>query len=191
MEKAVILMYLFVTCSAAPVPKSQSNEIAAHANEALRLMEMYRMLQQQGIVASPFLPATEIPAMEAAPELLPAEPAEAVIEVNAVPEEAATIVPASPTAGQTVGDASEEEEDAKPALKEASVVAPPNSDEAEETEENEEAEEAIVIEAQAAKVPAVNSAPKAPQAAEVAVGEGAAEAAATNAAAPLADTTTV
>ncbi|XP_057700664.1 enamelin isoform X2 [Corythoichthys intestinalis] len=200
MEKAVIIMCLFVACSAAPVQKRQSDEIAAHANEALRLMEMYRLLQQQGIVPNPFLPAAEIPGTEATPEVRP--------QVDFVPAQAATIVPPPPVAAdaaaaQPVGDESEEQEDAKPASKAAAApVAPPNSEEADE--ETEEVGEATVIKAEAAEapaadpvapadVPAVDAAPKAPRAAEAAVGEVPAEAAAFNtaAASPLADTTVV
>ncbi|XP_057700663.1 enamelin isoform X1 [Corythoichthys intestinalis] len=209
MEKAVIIMCLFVACSAAPVQKRQSDEIAAHANEALRLMEMYRLLQQQGIVPNPFLPAAEIPGTEATPEVRPEGPARATPEqVDFVPAQAATIVPPPPVAAdaaaaQPVGDESEEQEDAKPASKAAAApVAPPNSEEADE--ETEEVGEATVIKAEAAEapaadpvapadVPAVDAAPKAPRAAEAAVGEVPAEAAAFNtaAASPLADTTVV
>ncbi|XP_061687137.1 enamelin isoform X2 [Syngnathoides biaculeatus] len=108
MERAVV-MCLFVACSAAPLQESQSNEqIAAHANQALRLMEMYRLYQQQGLAVNPFLPAAATPRVRAA--------AKALSQVDAAPAQAATaaapLPPAAPAAAaQPVGeDASEEEE---------------------------------------------------------------------------------
>ncbi|XP_037105504.1 enamelin [Syngnathus acus] len=154
MERAVIMMCLFVACSTAPVQESENNEIAAHANEALRLMEMYRLYQQQGMVANPFLPASETPGVVVAGEAPPAEPAEAAPkQVDSAPVHTATASPPPPAvaAAQPVGDVSEEEEDANPASKAAAPVAPLNSEEAEEAEDTEEAEEA-------AEAPAANPA---------------------------------
>ncbi|XP_049577229.1 enamelin [Syngnathus scovelli] len=142
MERAVIMMCLFVACSTAPVQESENNKIAAHANEALRLMEMYRLYQQQGMVANPFLPASETPGVVEAPP-----------QVDSAPVHTATATPPPPAvaAAQPVGDVSEEEEDASPASKAAAPVAPLNSEEAEEAEDTEEAEEA-------AEAPAANPA---------------------------------
>nr|XP_057942617.1 enamelin [Doryrhamphus excisus] len=134
MAHVVLMMCLLVACSAAPAQESQNNEqIAAHANEALRWMEMYRLYQQQGMVANPFLPAAEAPA----------EPAAAVVTVDAAPAQPATGAPPPPpppppqAPAQSAGEASEEENDeAESAPK---LAAPLNSDE--EAEEAEEAEE--------------------------------------------------
>ncbi|XP_034147152.1 enamelin [Esox lucius] len=56
MKSVVILMCLFGHSMAVPIPESGSNEqVAAHANEALRWMELYRMyssLAQQGFGAT-------------------------------------------------------------------------------------------------------------------------------------------
>ncbi|KAM7419289.1 hypothetical protein PAMA_016413 [Pampus argenteus] len=126
MKPVVILMCLLSTALAAPVPGSESNEqVAAHANEALRWMEMYRLYQQQGLVGNPFIPAADAPAETAAAAVVDAAPAEPAND--------------SPPAPVPVGDASEEEEaeDGKPAPK-AGPAAPLNSDEAEEAEEVEE-----------------------------------------------------
>ncbi|KAK2817070.1 hypothetical protein Q5P01_025261 [Channa striata] len=115
MQLVVFLLCLLVTTKAAPAPDSDSNEqFAAHANEALRWMEMYRLYQQQGVAGNPFLPAADAPA-DAAP---------------------ADVPPPAPIAME---DASEEEaEVGKPVLKTGAV--PLNSDEAEEAEEVEAAE---------------------------------------------------
>ncbi|XP_076583689.1 enamelin [Chaetodon auriga] len=133
MKLLVFMMCLLVTTFAAPAPQSENTEekqIAAHANEALRWMEIYRLYQQQGIVRNPFLPAADVPV-----DAAPAQPADAPL-----------------LAPIAVGDASEEEtENDNPAPK-AGAPAPPaaplNSDEAEEAEEVEAAEaEPAVVEA--------------------------------------------
>ncbi|XP_014268826.1 enamelin [Maylandia zebra] len=61
MKQLVLFMCLLVSTLAAPFPASESSEIAAHANEALRWMEMYRLYQQQGIVQNPFIPSANSP----------------------------------------------------------------------------------------------------------------------------------
>ncbi|XP_061736233.1 enamelin isoform X2 [Nerophis ophidion] len=135
MERGVLVMILLAACSAAPVEQSPNQEVAAHAHEALRWMEMYRLYQQQGMVANPFLPAAAVPAEPAA--------AETEAAVDASPAQLATDAPApagtAPAPAQMAGEASEEEtEEANPAPKSA---APLNSDEGEEAEETEVAEE--------------------------------------------------
>ncbi|XP_067355832.1 enamelin isoform X1 [Channa argus] len=118
MELVVFLLCLLVTTQAAPAPDSESNEqLAAHANQALRWMEMYRLYQQQGAVGNLFPPASDAPA-DAAP---------------------ADVPPPAPVA---VEDASEEEtEVGKPVPKAgAPPAAPVNSDEVEEAEEVEAAD---------------------------------------------------
>jgi len=137
MKPVVFMMCLLVTALAAPAPGSESDEqVAAHANEALRWMEMYRLYQQQGLVGNPFVAAADTPAdaaVGAAVDTAPAQPAY-------VPPPAA---PAAP-----VEDASEEEDGN--AARNAALGAPLNSDE-EETEEVEvaEVEPAVVEEAPA------------------------------------------
>ncbi|KAM4594898.1 enamelin [Fundulus diaphanus] len=117
MKQILISMCLLVSTFAAPLaPGSDSSEqVALHANEALRLMEMYRLYQQQGL-GNPFLPAADAPVVALQAQLAP--------------------VPAD--------DASDEEaEDGNPAPRVAvpgAPAAPLNSDEEEEAEEVEAAE---------------------------------------------------
>ncbi|TKS68217.1 hypothetical protein D9C73_002278 [Collichthys lucidus] len=134
------------------VPGSESNEekVAAHANEALRWMEMYRMYQQQGVVRNPFLPAADAP-------------------VDAAPAQPADVPAPAPIANE---DASEEEaEEGNPAPRAAAApgapAAPLNSDEAEEVEEVEAVEaEPAVVEAAPAEPAAEEPAAAEPAAAD-------------------------
>ncbi|XP_017274748.1 enamelin [Kryptolebias marmoratus] len=119
MKQSVVLMCLLVTAFAAPAPDSDSSEVAAHANEALRLMEMYRLYQQSGLAGNPFLPAADAPARPAL----------------------SAVVDPAPLAAEDASD--EETEDGN-----AKAAAPVNSDEAEEAEEVEAVEaEPTVVEA--------------------------------------------
>ncbi|XP_030599842.1 enamelin [Archocentrus centrarchus] len=126
MKQLVFFMCLLVSTLAAPAPASESTEVAVHANEALRWMELYRLYQQQGIVQNPFLPSAHA-------------------SVDAAPPQSADVPPPAPI---PVGDASEDEtEDVNPATKTGSP-APLNSDEVEEAEEVEAAEaDPAVVEA--------------------------------------------
>ncbi|MEQ2194082.1 hypothetical protein XENOCAPTIV_022893 [Xenoophorus captivus] len=120
MKQILISMCLLVSTFAAPAPGSESSEqVAAHANEALRLMEMYRLYQQQGL-GNPFLPAADPPVVASQAQLTP--------------------VPA-----EDVSD--EETEDGNPAARVAvpgAPAAPLNSDEEEEDEEAAEVEPTVV-----------------------------------------------
>ncbi|KAM4751218.1 enamelin [Anableps anableps] len=123
MKQILILMCLLVSTFAAPAPGSESSEIAAHANEALRLMEMYRLYQQQGL-RNPFLAAADAPANSVG------TPAVVAVQAQLAP------IPA-----EDVSD--EENEDGNPAPRFAvpgAPAAPLNSDEEEEAEEAEAAE---------------------------------------------------
>ncbi|XP_003454248.1 enamelin [Oreochromis niloticus] len=140
MKQLVFFICLLVSTLAAPAPASESSEIAAHANEALRWMEMYRLYQQQGIVQNPFVPSANSPAVSAG------------ATVDAAPAQPADV---PPPAHVPVGDASEEEtEDGNPATK-AAGPAPLNSDEVEEAEEVEAAEaDPAMVEAEPSANPA-------------------------------------
>ncbi|XP_026025099.1 enamelin [Astatotilapia calliptera] len=140
MKQLVLFMCLLVSTLAAPFPASESSEIAAHANEALRWMEMYRLYQQQGIVQNPFIPSANSPAVSAG------------ATVDAAPAQPADVPPPAPV---PVGDASEEEtEDGNPATK-AAGRALLNSDEVEEAEEVEAAEaDPAMVEAEPSANPA-------------------------------------
>ncbi|XP_032417791.1 enamelin isoform X2 [Xiphophorus hellerii] len=123
MKQVLILLCLLVSTFAAPAPGSESSEAAAHANEALRLMEMYRLYQQQGL-ANPFLRAADAPANSAV-----------------APEVVAFQAQLAPAPAEDVSD--EETEDGNPAPRIAvpgAPAAPLNSDEEEEAEETEVAE---------------------------------------------------
>uniref|UniRef100_A0A1A8NAG1 Enamelin n=1 Tax=Nothobranchius rachovii TaxID=451742 RepID=A0A1A8NAG1_9TELE len=131
MKRFGLLMCLLVPALAAPVPDSESGEqVAAHANEALRLMELYRLFQQQGVGGNPFLPA---------PADAPADPAAAAV-VN---------LQAAPVRAEDASDEEAEDGNVSPkAAAPAAPTAPLNSDEAEEAEEEETAEaEPAVVEA--------------------------------------------
>ncbi|XP_035762197.1 enamelin [Neolamprologus brichardi] len=119
-------------------------QIAAHANEALRWMEMYRLYQQQGVVQNPFIPSANLPAVSAG------------ATVDAAPAQPADVPPPAPV---PVGDASEEEtEDGNPATK-AAGRAPLNSDEVEEAEEVDAAEaDPAMVEAEPSAEPSANPA---------------------------------
>ncbi|KAK1885683.1 D-alanine--D-alanine ligase [Dissostichus eleginoides] len=125
MKLVVFMMCLLATTLAAPVAESESNEekVAAHANEALRWMEMYRMYQQQGVVGNPFLPAADAP-------------------VDAAPAE---VAPPAPVAAADASEEENEDEGAAPKAA-AAVGAPLNSDEEEEAEEVEAAEAEPAVE---------------------------------------------
>ncbi|KAM9856841.1 enamelin [Aulostomus maculatus] len=75
MKPVIILICLLVASLAAPVPEQSKEQVAAHANEALRWMEMYRMYQQQGVVRNPFLPDGTPPVEPAGPVVVDAVPA--------------------------------------------------------------------------------------------------------------------
>ncbi|XP_015253129.1 PREDICTED: skin secretory protein xP2-like [Cyprinodon variegatus] len=123
MKQILISMCLLASTFAAPAPGSDSGEVAAHANEALRLMEMYRLYQQQGL-ENPFLQAANAPAKSPG-----------ALRVDAVQAQLA------PVPAEDVSD--EEAEDGNPAPKAVApgaAAAPLNSDEEEEAEEAETAE---------------------------------------------------
>ncbi|XP_064781931.1 enamelin isoform X2 [Oncorhynchus masou masou] len=71
MISVVLLMCLLGFSLAAPTPDSGSDEVAAHANEALRWMELYRMYGSLGQLAAPAQPP-----MLNAPAAAPAAPAQ-------------------------------------------------------------------------------------------------------------------
>ncbi|XP_037530853.1 enamelin [Nematolebias whitei] len=126
MKQSVFLMCLLATTFAAPVPDSESSEqVSAHANEALRLMEIYRLYQQSGLAGNPFVPAANAPSR---------------------PVVSAVVAPA-PLQAEEVSDEETEDGDSKAAAP-AAPGAPLNSDEEEEVEEVEAAEaEPAVVEA--------------------------------------------
>nr|XP_020457681.1 uncharacterized protein LOC109961316 [Monopterus albus] len=70
----VFMMCLLATTLAAPAPDDENKEqVAAHANAALRWMEMYRLYQQQRLLRNPFLPVGNAPvrATPAQPDNVP------------------------------------------------------------------------------------------------------------------------
>ncbi|XP_050984811.1 enamelin isoform X2 [Labeo rohita] len=155
MKAVAFLMCLLGSSLAAPAPDSGSNEaIIGHANTALQLMELYRMLghlQQQGFGAVPT--GAQVPAVPAVPAA-PAAPA-APAPVNTQPQ----VSPQVPQQGfffnpalfAPNGDGSDEE--GAPQFRgfyppygyqPAQPAAPLNSDEAEGAEEAEAAEAAEV-----------------------------------------------
>ncbi|XP_023189197.1 induced stolen tip protein TUB8-like isoform X1 [Xiphophorus maculatus] len=124
MKQVLILLCLLVSTFAAPAPGSESSEqAAAHANEALRLMEMYRLYQQQGL-ANPFLRAADTPANSAV--------APAVVAFQAQ---------LAPAPAEDVSDEETEDGNSAPRIAVPGAPgAPLNSDEEEEAEETEVAE---------------------------------------------------
>ncbi|XP_068178605.1 enamelin [Antennarius striatus] len=128
MKLLVCMMCLMVTTLAAPAQESESNEVAAHANLALKWMEMYRMYQQQGVVGNPFLPAADAPVVAAPVQSFDVPPPAPVIASDASEEETEEGDPA-PKAAAPVGPAgplnSDEEEEAETEEVEAAEPEPP------------------------------------------------------------------
>ncbi|XP_062333368.1 enamelin [Osmerus eperlanus] len=142
MKPVVFLMCLLGSTFAAPAPESGSNEqVAAHANMALRMMEFYRMygsLQQQGVGAAgnPAFPA--VPGNAAAappPSFFMPPPMPAGSDEEGAPQYAygyglpAGAAPAAPLNSDEVGEdaagaeAEAAEAEAEPAAAEAEPAA--------------------------------------------------------------------
>ncbi|XP_016088822.1 enamelin [Sinocyclocheilus grahami] len=157
MKVLAFLMCLLGSSLAAPAPDSGSNEqaIIGHANTALQLMELYRMLghlQQQGFGAVPT--GAQLPAA-------PAEPAPADAQPQVSPQAPQQGFFFNPALFAPTGDGSDEE--GVPQFRgfyppygyqPAQPAAPLNSDEAEVAEEAEGAEAAEAAEAGAEPEPA-------------------------------------
>ncbi|KAK2909120.1 hypothetical protein Q8A67_004957 [Cirrhinus molitorella] len=148
MKAVVFLMCLLGSSLAAPAPDSGSNEqaIIGHANTALQLMELYRMLghlRQQGFGAVPT--GAQLPAAPVAP----AAPAPVDTQPQVSPQAPQQGFFFNPALFAPVGDGSDEE--GAPQFRgfypphgyhPAQPAAPLNSDEAEGAEEAEAAEAA-------------------------------------------------
>ncbi|XP_029916764.1 enamelin [Myripristis murdjan] len=115
MKPVVFMMCLLGVTLAAPAPDGITNEqAAAHANEALRWMEMYRLFQQQGAAGNPFLPAAGamVDAAQAQPVNAPPAPAGDVSDEETVPQVGSFGPAATPLNSDEVDD----EEEAAPAV---------------------------------------------------------------------------
>lgn len=115
--QAILVMMSLLGCSmAAPAPESSSNEqMAAHANTAVQLMELYRMLGQQGFGGVPATGAVapaEPPMLNTAPQapFLFSQPAAPLNsdEEGVVPQVAFGAAPAAPINSDEAEGAEEE-----------------------------------------------------------------------------------
>ncbi|XP_039504432.1 enamelin [Pimephales promelas] len=164
MKAVALLMCLLGSSLAAPAPDSSSNEqVASHANTAVQLMELYRLIaqmRQQGFGAAPN--DAQLPAAPVAP----AAPAPVDTQPQVSPQAPQQGFFFNPALFAPQGDGSDEE--GAPQFRgfyppygyqPAQPAAPLNSDEAEGAEEAEAAEGAEAAEAGAEPEPAGTALP--------------------------------